>query len=787
MLKNFFKVIFRDLTKDRTYTIISILGLSAAISISILIIVFNISLLTHDKFHVKGDRIYQAFCKMDFLNAGTQYSRTMSCLLGEALKEKYPEIKRSVTVKPDAPLILISGDNPGLSSEQEGFYSEASLFSIFSFPILQKMNNEVFKDDNSITISKKIAVSFFGSASNAIGKRIILRRTFERKEVYVSSVFEDIPDNSSIKFDYILPLNSIRKEQSWLNTWGNLMASTYFELNPNVDADALNKKIKYFISDHNVYQKSELFLFKYEDVFLKGPGTVNSMYIVVIGYILGFVILLIAAINFINLATSRATKKAKEISLRKIIGSDRKSLVIRFLTETFLLSLVAILLGLLIAELLIPYINKSFNNFLVLSIPYGNLNFILSILALWFTIGILSGLYPSFYLSAFSPIGSLKGVVDNARRIYLRKTLITIQFVFSTLFIFIVVVLYLQMKFITDKVHGINLKQIVEFDLTDNLSKHLNAFTSDLKSNPEINNITFTSFEPTWIESETSDPKWEGKPEGLNDMFPVVTVGDNFLETFDIQLQEGRDFLQGDSLDKTNFIINEKMAKIIGKENPVGMEMSFWGDQGEIIGVVKDFQNCTMLEKIHPLIVRKRNNQCSYCFIKINSRDIPGILKFIEKTYNKYEEEYPIKYSFLDDQYLKRHVIITIFSRFFNLFSVIAIFISCLGLFGLTAFTIQQKTKEVGIRKVLGASISSISIMLSQSVIKLVIIGALIALPLGFYLSRLLLQMFAYKIEITPGIYLVSFAIVFVLAIATVLSQAIKAAVANPIESLKYE
>ena len=787
MLKNFFKVILRDLSKDKIYTVISIIGLSAAISIAIIIITINFSFLTRDRFHEKGNRIYQAVCKTDFLKAGTQYSTVTPCLLGESLTQKYPEIKQSATIKDNGSLAFIVGKK---RFEQKGLYSEGSLFKIFSFPVIQKTSEKILPYYNSIAISRNLAEKYFGNVTSAIGKEIIIRQTYERSRVFVSAVFDDIPKNSSINFEYVLPLSSILKKYEWIKSWNNSLATTYFELNPHVDIKNINEKIKNFLSIRRPGSKTDLILYKYQDLFLHPPGGFNKIYTVIINFILALIILIIASINFISLATSRATKKAKEISLRKIIGAKRKSLIIRFLGESYLLTFFAVIVGLFGAELLIPYINRSFNGILFFSIPYGNLFFIASLIGLWFFVGLLSGLYPSIYLSSLSPISILNGTTESHKRIFLRKSLITVQFVFSTIFIFILIVVFRQTSFINEKNLGFNVKHIIELNLTEDLVNHFNTFTTELKNNSDIKEVTRASFEPFSIYSSTAGLSWEGKPENLNDMFTYLSVGENFLKTFDIQIKKGRGFLKGDSVDIHNLIVNEKMAGIIkrfSKKDVVGLGINFWGEQGQIIGIVKDFQNGSFQENVHPLIIRKGLNECSYGFVKVYSENLPAVLSYIRNTYNKFEREYPFKYCFLDDQFLNKHIDILILDRFFSIFSIIAIIISCLGLFGITAFTIQQKTKEIGVRKVLGASTGSLSMLLTKSVIKLVITGTLIALPVAYYLSGLLLRMYVYRVQISADIYLMSVLAVIIIAISTIIFLTIKAAIANPVESLKYE
>ena len=786
MFGSFFKIIYRDLIKDKTYTLIGLLGLSAGIAVSILIISICFSYLSYDRFHKNGDRIYQAFMKNDFLKAGTEFGDKVPWTLGGFLKEDYPEVKYATTVLDDLPVIFIASN---VKAEQKGCYADNDFFKIFTFPIIAGARSDVFTGNNSIAISESLAEKFFGNAPDAIGKTMILRRTDDRKIVYVRSVFEDMPENSSMRYDYVLPFKSVIDANKWLQTWpwGNYITSTYVMLNRGSDINNLNSKISTIISDKNPATKARLFLYKFENLFINRPGGSDKSNSIFVLLTVALIIIVIASINFINLATSRASKKSKEIGLRKVIGADRKSLILRFLYETFVLSFISVLLGILISAILLPYLNDSLNGILILSIPYGNIYFILSLVILWIVTAILSGLYPAVYLSSLSPAGIFRSSAGPGSKIIARKFLITLQFFFSTVFIFITAVVVKQMNFITGTNLGLNINRVIEFQVPKEIENHLNAFTHSLKLNPQIANVTYANFEPTGVYAGTSDPKWEGKPNGLNDMFPVVSVGNNFLKTFDIRLDKGRDFINGDSTDNNNFIINEKMAGIIGKDNPVGMGMSMWGFSGQIVGVVKNFHINTLTEEMKPLIIRKNNGGNRYAFVRFNSGHLNEVLAFVEKTYNKYGKEYPFKYYFLDEQFLKNHTDAEIFGSLFDLFSVIAIIISCLGLFGLTAFTIQQKTKEIGVRKVLGASVKSITMMLTESIIKLVLIASVIALPVGYYFSEIFLRMFVYKTNIGAVIYLISVAIVLALASATVVFQALKAAAANPVESLRYE
>jgi len=792
LFKNLLKIIYRDLSKDKVYTSISVFGLSAGICVAILIIAINYAYLGYDGFHKKGDRLYQAFYKNSYMESGTNISGTTQYLLGETLKNEYPEIANSATIMMDAGTAL-SANN--IKTEQAGCFSDASVFSMFSFPIIASVKEgeqKVFADRNSIAISRSVAEKYFGSVSNAVGKYLFVVKPDNKTDRLVSSVFEDIPANSSIKFDYVIPIESKVAESPWLINWpwNNYSAATYIEVKPKVDIHKLNNKIKHFLDTKTESNKSELFLYQYDKIYMHPPGGPAKTLNPTLLFIIAGIILCIASINFVNLSASRASRKGKEIGLRKVIGASRRSLVIRFMLETLMLSMIAAALALLFAELLIPYINYSYNSVITIYIPYSNIYFGLSLAGLVVLTTLVSGIYPSVYLSGLMPDAIIKGNTGPQGRSLIRKSLITIQFVSSAIFIFLSVVVYYQMKYITGRDLGVNVKQTLELKLTTGISNHLAAFSNDLKKSPGIEEVSSGGFEPVGIGCASSNFKWAGKPESMNDMVPILSVGDNFLKTFDIKLVKGRDYYPGDSLDGRNCIINEQMEKLIQKYykgDVIGLDLSVFGNQGKVISVVKDFNSANLYQQMGPVIIEQNVYGHNYCFIKYNPVNVSSVLNSIQKTYNKYEKDYPFSYKFLDEEFLSWHADAKTYVGFFSLFALIAIVISCLGLFGLTAFSIQQKTKEVGIRKVLGASVGSLSFLLTKSYLRMTLFASVTALPAGYYLSGKLLDMFAYKAAIGPEVYIFTVSIITILAGITVIFQVIKAALANPVDSIKYE
>lgn len=787
MFLNYLKTTYRDLRKNKLYAFISIFGLAVGISVSIVLVTICLNMLNHDKFHEKGERIYQAFTKANYKELGTTISSIVPAPLGEDLVNEIPEIINSAVIRGYRPDYTFIIDKKKF--QENCMYADPSLFSIFSFPILIQLTDSVFSGDNSIAISEKLAKKFYGNVNNAIGKTVTLKDSYQRRDVIISTIFKEIPDLSSLKFDAALPLWIIKQKDKYFYTYNSFLNTLFVEVTDGTNIKELNEKIKGFLATKARWTQSDLFLYKFENVYLADPATgKNRSEEIRIFIYIAIGILLLASINFINITISRTTNKVKEVALRKAVGANRGSIIVRFIGENFLITLVSLLLALFFAELLIPLVNSSYLNVEKFFIPYSNVYFYLSLFATVFIVSCFSGIYPSLFLSSFSPINIIKGnIFIKNNPLYIRKGLILIQFVISGLFLVFTFVSYKQINFIVNKGIGLRLDKVVEIKLTGNISNHLNAFKNELELNSNIKSFTTASFPPMAVGSRSSSFFWEGKPENLNDEFLYMHVYDSFFETFNIKFIEGRDFEKGDSNDINNVIINEEFAKVLGKENPVGTKITFWGETSEVIGVVKNFHHNNLLTKIEPLVIIKRPEYVNSGFIKYNSKNSLEALTYLKKVYEKFEPEYLFSNSFLEDDFKRQHLDIMITSKLNSLFAVIAVLISCLGLFGLTAFTTEQKRKEIGIRKVLGAPVSSILYLLSKGVIKLVITSFVLSIPVGYFLIKDYLKDFVYKIEIGWDVFLWSFFLLLAISITTVLIQAFKAANANPVDSLRSE
>jgi len=784
MFSNYFKSIFREFGNNKFLSLIKIPGLSFGVACAVVIISLVMNLLSFDNFHLKGDRIYTAFTKSTYKTTGERISATMTAKLGPALKEEIPEVRNTATVTRAGEVLFIVNNN---KIKRKGIRSEESLFSIFSFPITSRTGNYIL-EPGSVALSESLAEILFGNRNNAPGKTVLIRENSGRKEYIVSCIFKDVPENSSLKFDFVLPLEEKINENPAAYDWGNSFADVYIEVNKNIEINQLNYKLKNFITRHNPYSKEELFLYRYDNVVLDNPQAPLKVIIVIkILLFIGIAILLIACINYINIAVSQSVKKAKEVGLRKMAGAGRVSLIFRFLGESFVTTLLSVMLSLFIAEIIISIMSESFAEIIRMHIPFENTSFLGVLLLMTIILTIISGLYPAVYLSSFSPIKVIKGTTGTGNKTFtFRKILIVFQFIASSMFIVVAIIIHEQIKYIRTKDLGLDIKAIVSFELPESIREHAPEFKRDLAAITGIKDFTFANSLPIGVYNSTSSPWWEGKPQNLNDQICILQVDENFAGTFNIKVKKGRSFA-GLFDDMGNFLINEQMAALMRKDNPVGEKLSFWKRDGIITGVINDFHIQDFNYGIKPLIIILDSSKAYNAFIKASAGQLPSVIPELKSIFEKYEKDYPFEYSFLDEDFVKNYKDIEILEGLAGIFSSFSIIISCLGLFGLTALTVNQKTKEIGIRKVLGSSVAGIVSLLSKQMMILIITAFCISVPFSYIIMKEWLQIFAYRTDAGLRVFVFSFITVIGIAFLTIISLAVKAAKANPVESLKYE
>jgi putative ABC transport system permease protein len=664
---------------------------------------------------------------------------------------------------------------------------------MFSYPLIAGNRQSALSTPVSIAISRKMAVDFFASPQAALGKTI---RFDNRKDLTVSAVFENVKENSSAKFDYLINWHSFLEDNDWAKQWGNSGPKTFIQLRRDADPALVERKITHFLDDLNKDQspgfRVQLGMQLYKDMYLHsnfkdGKITGGRVEYVRLFSLVALFILLIACINFMNLTTARSVKRAKEIGIRKVVGAVRTVLMRQFIGEAILLSFLAVLLALGMIALLLPTFNHTTGK--EIGIPFLQPYFWTSLVLLTLVTGIISGSYPAIFLSSFNPIAVLKGTLKTKTgALWFRKGLVIFQFVLSIVLIIGMTIISKQVGFVQNINLGYDRENLIYVPIEGELTNKYQVFKEEIMDKPGIQMITRISQTPTEIENGTYGVDWDGKDPGTKPMFTNAAAGYDFVRTLKLSLLSGRDFSKDHGTDTAAYILNESALKKIGYKDPIGRRLTFWGKKGTIIGVVKDFHFSSLREPIRPLIIRLGEKEDYGSFL---IRTEPGKTKeavaSLETVYKKLNPKFPFTYQFSDLEYQKLYKSEETVQRLSTYFAFLGIFISCLGLLGLAMFTAEQRTKEIGIRKVLGASAPSIFTLLSREFLFFVFIAFLIAMPLAWWAMYKWLQDFAYRVEIGRWVFAAAGIAALVIALSTISFQAIRAAVANPAIALKNE
>jgi len=792
MIKNYLKTAWRNLRRNKAFSVINISGLALGLTCSLLIILWIQDERSVDGFHKNGKLLYQVY-ERNYYDGKVEASYPTQGLLAEELKKLIPEIEYASGFEyASAPGTLSTFEANNKVNKMAGLYAGADFFSMFSYPLLQGTAQSALNSPGGLAISKKMAENFFGSAEKAIGQLI----RFENKdELKVTAVFENIPTNSSQQFDFLRTWHDFVKENNWVHNWGNTDPSTFVQLRRNADALKVESKIKDFIDRYRQKDNSfraELALQPYPEKYLhysfkNGYVDGGRIEYVNLFMIVAVFILLIACINFMNLATAQSAKRAKEVGLRKVVGAARSSLVKQFIGEALLLTLFSVVLAIVLSATLLP----AFNNLTgkQLSIPFTQPLFWLSIIALMIITGFVAGSYPALFLSSLNPAKVLKsGLKFGAGNIFLRKGLVVFQFTLSIILIVGMIVTYRQMNYIQGKNLGYDRDNLLYIPIEGELANKYTLFKQQASEIPGILDISKMRNSPTVIEHHTGSISWPGKDPNLTVSFADGVVGYDFVKTMKLQLKEGRDFSKEFGTDSISYMLNETAVNKIGFINPIGETVTWGNHPGKIIGVLKDFHFSSMHQSIEPLILRLDENwSWGTILVRVKAGKTREVLAGIEKLCSAMNPKFPFTYQFSDSEFSKLYKSEAIVSRLSNCFAFLAIFISCLGLFGLATFTAVQRTKEIGVRKVLGASVPQIIAMLSGSFIKLIVISMFIAFPVAWYFMNKWLENFAYKVHLGWIIFFIAGSVAVMIALLTVSYQAIKAAIANPVRSLRTE
>ena len=792
MFWNYVKIAWRNIKRYKGYSFINIFGLAIGLACCILILLWVQDELNYDRFHTNADDLYRIVTEFHKTEPLTHYW-PVCAPLAPALREEYPEIVKATRFSRLRRGQLVKYRDKNFL-EPQICLTDPDFFTMFTFLFLEGDPQTALSNPNSIVLVESVSAKYFGN-ENPVGKVLNINNEFD---FTVTGILKDIPENSTIQFDFLIPFIRIEDfEKAWavLDNWTLSGFATYVQLEKKASAETLVNKIAYYLKNHVPESEDVIYLQPFEDVHLysshiqfsvEGQGDIAYVFIF---SLVAFFVLIIASINFMNLATARSATRAREVGLRKVVGATRAQLIRQFFCESVGMAFFSLILAVVLVELFLPAFANLSGKILVLDFS-SHYHIVLAIVIITLITGFISGTYPALFLSSLRPVKVLKGALKTEGRGFLfRRILVVSQFSLSILLIICTIVVSQQIGYIQNKKLGLNREHVVYLPIREYLAEKYETFKTELDNTAGIMNVAASSSLPTSGVILTTDKvSWEGKNPEDNVVLEVTSTGYDFIETFDMEVVEGRSFSKEFLTDEEEaVVINETAKKIIGMEDPVGKQLILGDSATTIIGVVKDYHFKSLHSEIEPLILALVPSLYRYVFIKLEARDVPSTLASIKSNWNMFFPDTPFEYHFLDEAYDKLYRSEQRMGILFNYFTVLAILISCLGLFGLASFMAEKRTKEIGIRKVLGASLSGIIMLLNKQFTKWVLIANFISWPIAYYAMSKWLQGFAYRINLGIWTFALAALIALVIAVMTVSYQSVKAALNNPANSLRYE
>jgi putative ABC transport system permease protein len=787
MFRNYFKSALRNLWKNKIYSFLNIFGLATGIACAGLIFLWVEDEVNYDTTYIKKDWLYKIRTNQTF-DGKTRTFDSSPGLLAAALKTDIPGIANTCRLSWNRNPLFSVGEK---SLNESGFYADSTFFSMFTPTFIEGDPKDAFKDLYSIVISEKMAKHFFGNEQRIVGKRI---RADNTQDYLVTGVIKDIPENSTLQFDWIGPFEIFHKQNDWLKYWGANGVATYVELTTKANPVALNKEINGFIEKKSANAKSARpILFSMGDWHLRdhfedGKHLAGGR----ITYVhmfsgIAWIILLIACINFMNLATARSEKRAREVGVRKVLGAERKMLTLQFIGEALFMALLAVVLALGIIALVLPAFNPLVEK--KLTIGLSNPLHVEALFIIGLFCGLVSGSYPALYLSSLNLVSVLKSIkLKGGSASLIRKGLVIVQFTISIVLIICTIIVYQQIQHIKNRDLGYNKDNLVQINLSGDMLKHYPAIKQDLLNTGAVGNVGLSNNEILYTSDNTSGYTWQGKDPNKTILISFREVSPGFIDTWGMHISEGRDFQSNGAADSLNVLITESFAKLMGKESALGKIISDDNNHYQVVGVVKDLVYGDMYGKSDPVIFFCAPDQTSILYIRTKPTLNPEeALSMIGAVIKKDNPAYPFVYKFVDDEFNEFFKSETLIGKLSRIFAILAIIISCMGLFGLTAFTAERRTREIGIRKVLGATVKGITGLLSTDFLKLVLISAIVAFPIAWATMHNWLQNYAYRIAINWWVFATAGLTALFIALATISFHAIRAALANPVKSLRTE
>ncbi len=787
MLRHNLLLAYRGFKRYKSSFIINLVGLSTGLTAAILIYMWVADELTVDKFNTKDSRLYSTM-EHRKRNTGVWTSSSSPGPMADALIADYAEVEMVAQATWPQPSELTVEDK---TVTVPGQFAGKNYFDMFTHPLVEGRSDKILLDNDGIVISDNLATSLFGSPSKAIGKVI---RLDHEEDVHVTGVFEHMPLNASEQFDFVRPFEKYHQNNSWIDSWGNTGIMTHVLLKPGVNIDEFNRKIADFINrkTNNDITYRTLFLKKYSDKYLygnyeNGVLTGGRIAYVKLFSIVAVFILLIACINFMNLSTARATRRMKEIGIKKAIGSNRKSLMSQFLTESLVLTFISLAVALLTVYLVLPKFNDITSKFLTLKFDPVPVGWLLIITLLT---GLISGSYPALYLSGFNAVAVLKGKLKSTfAEAMARKGLVVFQFTLSIIFIVAVLVIYRQIEFVRSANLGYNKSNVIQFILRgalQNIDKQ-ELLIHEAKQIPGVEAVSSMNHNMTGHNGGTHGVWWEGKDPEDRTEFERFFVNYDMIETMGMTMAEGRSFSRDFPTDTAAIIFNENAVKFMGLQNPIGKTVKLWDHDRKIIGVVKDFHYESLHETYKPVFIALDPSNTYRFIARLTAGSEKEAIDRLGALYHSLNPGFTFEYTFIDDTYQAQYAgeqRVAILSKYF---AGLAILISCLGLFGLAAFTAERRLKEIGIRKVLGSTETGIVFLLSRDFTQTVMIAIALALPFSYFMVESWLRTFAFHVPIAYWFFVMAGLIALGIAWLTVGFQAIRAARTNPTECLKNE
>ncbi|WP_268035334.1 ABC transporter permease [Algoriphagus sp. PAP.12] len=787
MFKNYFKIALRGFKKHKLTFFINLFGLSLGLWAAILIGLWVDSELKMDREIADIERIYRV---MEHQSYGADIFTTTSTpgVLAESMKETLSEVEYASTYTWNQPQLFIQKDK---RIKLDGLYAMPDLLHIYQFETLEGDINRMLTENNHVVLTEEGAISLFGR-TDVVGEDVEIRQGTDSKNFIVQGVLKSLPKNSTMKFEYLLPYQVFFDENDWLSDWGNNGPSTIIKLREGVDGEAFSKSISNYIAERNEDSNVELFAYPRGELYLHGQwkdgmpveGRIKNVKLFAM---IGIFVLIIACINFMNLSTAKSQKRAKEVGVRKVSGANKNSLVFQFLSESLLITLFAAFFAILLVQVTLPIFNNLTGK--DMAVPYFSGLFWLQILGIIVLTGLVAGSYPAFYLSATKVVSVFRSFTKSGKGVVMaRKGLVLFQFILATILIVSTMVVYQQINFAMNQDLGYSKDQLIQVPLEGKLLESFDVFKAELEKDENILSVSRSSFAFMGRTSNTGGVSWEGKDPENAALFEIIRVDYDFLETTGLSLVKGRAFDRANGADSVSgAILNETALKLMEQDQEGQEFFRMWGDERSITGVVKDFHFESFRNNVAPAILLLDPANSWQAYIKVNTDKIRETVAFMEATGRNLNPEFPFEYSFMDENYARLYQEDVRLRDLAQYFSILTILISCLGLLGLSAHVAEQKTKEIGIRKVLGASTFSILQVINKEFILIVSFSILIGSGIAFWVMQDWLKGYQYRINFEWWFIPLAAITIFGVAFLTVTLQSLKAAHSNPVQAIKSE